>query len=70
MSVMTLNSFHPETGMFTSSPAGRPDHNIQLAAEIHRIGSAPDYIGQDGLWRTCPAPNGSDYVCLVRGDCQ
>jgi hypothetical protein len=74
MSVMTLNSFHPETGMFTSSPAGRPDHlKLDLAERIHEIGDPPDYLGSevDGetTWRTCQDINNVDYVCLVRGNC-
>lgn len=69
MSVMTLNSFHPETGMFTSSPAGRPEHNLELARDIHNIGGAPDYLGKSGRWRTCEDPSKANYVCLVRGSC-
>lgn len=73
MSVMTLNSFHPETGMFTSAAAGahRPDHNVDLARQIHDIGGAPDFIGssQSSDWRTCEDPNDASRICLVRGDC-
>ncbi|MCR9105117.1 MAG: hypothetical protein NXI15_07500 [Gammaproteobacteria bacterium] len=69
MSVMTLNSFHPETGMFTSSPAGRPEHNLELARDIHRIGGAPDFLGKSGRWRTCEDPSKANYICLVRGKC-
>jgi len=69
MSVMTVNSFNPETGMFISAPAGRPDHNEDLAAEIHRIGDPPDYLGADGRWKVCPDPDSFDGVCLVKGRC-
>jgi len=69
MSVMTLNSFNPETGMFVSAPAGRPEHNEDLAAEIHRIADAPDYLGRDGQWGVCRNPDDLDGVCLVRGKC-
>jgi len=69
MSVMTVNSFNPETGMFISAPAGRPDHNEDLAREIHRIGDPPDYLGSEGKWRVCQDPQSMDGVCLVRGKC-
>lgn len=69
MSVMTLNSFNPETGMFVSAPGGRPDHNEDLAAEIHRIADPPNYLGRDGRWATCQDPDSLDGVCLVRGQC-
>ena len=69
MSVMTVNSFNPETGMFISAPAGRPDHNEDLAEAIHRIGDPPDYIGRDGNWRVCEDPVSFDGVCLVKGRC-
>ncbi len=67
MSVMTLNSFNPDTGMFMSAPGARPDHNIGLASDIHRIGGAPDYIGREGKWRTCTHPEEVDRICLVKG---
>jgi hypothetical protein len=69
MSVTTINSFNPATGMFASTPAGRPDHNENLAAEIHRISSPPDYLGTDGTFSTCQDPNSLDSICLVKGDC-
>jgi len=71
MSVMTLNSFNPSTGMFLSSPAGnhKVEHNENLAREIHRIGGAPDYLGRDGRYRTCEDLSNSDNICLVRGRC-
>jgi len=71
MSVMTLNSFNPEEGHFISAPAGRPEHNEDLAAAIHRIGNAPDYTGvsRDGRWRVCEDPGSLDRVCYVRGEC-
>lgn len=69
MSVMTVNSFNPETGMFVSAPSGRPEHNEDLAAEIHRIADAPDYLGRNGKWAVCKDPDDLDGVCLVRGKC-
>jgi len=69
MSLATLNSFNPETGMFISAPAGRPDHNEDLAREIHRIGDPPDFTGRDGDWEVCEDPGSLDRVCLVRGQC-
>jgi hypothetical protein len=69
MSVTTINSFNPATGMFTSAPAGRPDHNENVAAEIHRISTPPDYLGTDGTFSTCKDPNSLDSICLVKGDC-
>lgn len=69
MSLATINSFNPATGMFASAPAGRPDHNEKLAAEIHRLGLPPDYLGTDGNFSTCQDPDALDGVCLVRGDC-
>jgi len=59
MSVTTIASFNPATGMFVSAPGGRPEHDEGLAAEIHHV-SAPDdvtFIGS-GL--------GTDN-CLVEG---
>ena len=72
MSLMTVNSFNPATGMFISAPAGeRPGHDPQLAAAIHEIGDAPDFQGVDlsGEFRVCEDPASMDNVCLVRGDC-
>lgn len=79
MSVTTLSSFNPDTGMFVSAPGGRPEHNETLAAEIHHI-SAPndgDYFatnitGTDGetIYSTCQDSSDLDDVCLVEGsDC-
>jgi len=78
MSVTTIASFNPVTGMFVSAPGGRPEHDETLAAEIHYV-SAPDDVtfigsglGTDGttLYSTCADPNNIDYVCLVEGpDC-
>ena len=78
MSVATIASFNPETGMFVSAPGGRPEHDEVLAAEIHHV-SAPfdgDYfgtgLGTDGqtIYSTCQDPNNLDGVCLVEGpDC-
>jgi len=78
MSVATIASFDPATGMFVSAPGGRPEHDENLAAEIHYV-SAPDDVtfigsglGTDGqtLYSTCQDPNNVDYVCLVEGpDC-
>jgi len=71
MSLTTLNSFNPATGMFVSAPSGviRPDHNEDLAAELHRIGDAPLFTGTDGEYSVCEDPNSLDSVCLVKGVC-
>jgi hypothetical protein len=69
MSVTTLNSFNPATGMFVSAPAGRKEHNVDLAKEIHRISNPPDYLGTDGRDSTCQDPKSLDGICLVRGRC-
>ena len=69
MSVATVNSFDPTTGMFISAPVERPTRNEDLAAEIHRLGDAPDYLGSDGTYTTCPNPESLDSVCVVKGDC-
>lgn len=69
MSVATLNSFNPTTGMFISAPAGRPEHNENLAAEIHRISSPPDFRGTDGIYSACQDPASLDGVCLIKGEC-
>jgi len=70
MSVTTLNSFNPNTGMFISAPAGRPEHNAQMAAEIHRISNPPNFLGTDGKYSTCQDPTSVDGVCLVKGSCR
>lgn len=71
MSVATLNSFNPSTGHFVSAPAGRPEHNEKLAAEIHRISNPPTYLGSDGTYSTCRDPNSLDGICLIKDkDCQ
>jgi hypothetical protein len=82
MSVTTLSSFNPDTGMFVSAPGGRPEHNEALAAEIHHISTPNDgnYIGTnmgsgigtdaDTVYSTCQDPNDLDGVCLVEAsDC-
>jgi hypothetical protein len=69
MSLTTINSFDPTTGMFASAPGGRPDHNENLAAEIHRIAQPPEYLGTDGDFSTCQDPDTLDGVCLVKGEC-
>tara|TARA_R110002072_G_scaffold84388_24_gene191484 strand:- start:15101 stop:15490 length:390 start_codon:yes stop_codon:yes gene_type:complete len=69
MSLATLNSFNPSTGMFISAPAGRPEHNEGLAKDIHRISSPPNYLGTDGTYSTCKDPNSLDGVCYVKGKC-
>ncbi|CAA0123455.1 Uncharacterised protein [Halioglobus japonicus] len=69
MSVATLNSFDPATQHFVSAPAGRPEHNENLAAEIHRISSPPNYLGTDGTWSSCKEPGSVDGICLVKGNC-
>jgi hypothetical protein len=75
MSVATIASFDPTTGMFISAPAGRPDHNPDLAAEFHRISSAEDdYIGTgygsngNKKYSSCRDPSSFDSRCLVKGD--
>ena len=69
MSLTTINSFNPTTKMFASAPTGRPDHNENLAAEIHRLSKPPDYLGTDGNYSTCKDPDSLDGICLVKGDC-
>ena len=74
MSVTTIASFNPATGMFISAPGGRPEHNEALATEIHAV-SDPlngDYFatgqGTDGqTYTTCQDPDDIDGVCLVEG---
>jgi len=74
MSVMTIASFNPQTGMFVSAPGGRPEHNEALAAEIYRIGgNAPPYLGtgygSDGnVYTACRSRDNKDAVCLVAGE--
>lgn len=70
MSVTTLNSFNPNTGVFISAPAGRPEHNAQMAAEIHRISNPPNFLGTDGKYSTCQDPTSIDGVCIVKGNCK
>ena len=75
MSVATLNSFNPVTGMFASVPGGRPEHDEALASEIHLISEPDDgnYLangvtGSDGqIYSTCQDPTDADGVCLVEG---
>ena len=76
MSVTTLSSFNPDTGMFVSAPGGRPEHNEALAAEIHHVSDpndgnyfATDMIGTDGetIYSTCRDTSDPDDVCLVEG---
>ena len=76
MSVTTLNSFNPDTGMFISAPGGRPEHNETLAAEIHHVSYpndgnyfATNVEGTDGvtIYSTCEDTNDLDGVCLVEG---
>jgi hypothetical protein len=69
MSLTTINSFNPTTLTFASAPPGRPDHNENLAAEIHRLSQPPDYLGTDGNYSTCQDPDSPDGICLVKGDC-
>ena len=68
MSVATLNSFNPSTGMFISAPAGgKPGQNPQLAAEIHRVsGGPPAYLGETTEFDTVRDPNSIDGICLRR----
>jgi hypothetical protein len=69
MSVATLNSFDPTNGVFISSPAGKPEHDTDLAKAIHRISSPPNYLGTDGTYSSCKDPNSLDGICYVKGDC-
>ncbi len=80
MSVATLNSFNPATGLFVSAPSGnlnrsslqqpsKPAHNVELAKEIHRVSSPPDYLGTDGKYSTCKDPRSFDSIVLVNGKC-
>lgn len=70
MSVATINSFDPGNQMFISAPGGRPAHNEDLAAEIHRISdSQTPFLGSKGQYSTCQDPNSLDGVCLVHGSC-
>jgi hypothetical protein len=89
MSLATLNSFDPATGLFVSAPVSKlsqtqnlvnvnqqvstqtdkPGHNVELAKEIHRISSPPDYLGTDGRYSTCKDPKSFDSVVLVKGKC-
>jgi hypothetical protein len=69
MSLATINSFDPATGMFVSAPAGRPTRNEDLAAEIHRIADKPTWKGRDGTYSSCQDPDSIDSVCLIKGDC-
>ena len=74
MSVATLDSFNPSTGMFQSAPGSRPEHNESLAGEIHHV-SAPDdgnyfaegVVGTDGttVYSTCQDPDLLDGICLI-----
>lgn len=66
MSVATLNSFNPSTGMFISAPAGRPEHNVDLAAKIHEVSSPPSYIDQNSTYETIKDPTSLDGICLVK----
>ena len=74
MSVMTIASFNPATGMFVSAPGGRPEHNEALASEIYRIGgNKRSYFGtgygSDGnVYTTCRNRYNKDSVCLITGD--
>ncbi|MCP4212961.1 MAG: hypothetical protein GY764_15995 [Halieaceae bacterium] len=78
MSVATLDSFNPSTGMFQSAPGSRPEHNEALAAEIHHVAGsntngdylAEDVVGSDGstVYSTCQDPALIDGVCLIEDD--
>ena len=78
MSVATLDSFNPSTGMFQSAPGSRPEHNVQRAAEIHYVAGsntngdylAEDVVGSDGstVYSTCQDPTLLDGVCLIEDD--
>jgi hypothetical protein len=77
MSVATLNSFNPATGLFVSAPTGqagravvRPGHNVELAKEIRRISPNPPFTGgTDGTYSTCKDATSFDSVVLVKGKC-
>jgi hypothetical protein len=68
MSVATLNSFNPSTGMFISAPAGgKPGQQPELAAQIHRVsGGSSDFIGESTEYVTISDPSSQDSVCLVK----
>lgn len=67
MSVASLNSFNPSTGMFISAPAGgKPGQNPDLAAKIHEISDPPNYIGESTEFITVKDPNSIDGVCLIK----
>ena len=77
MSVATLDSFNPSTGMFQSAPGSRPEHNESLAAEIHHVSApddgnyfAEDQTGTDGstVYSTCQDPALIDGICLIEDD--
>jgi len=74
MSVMTIASFNPATGMFVSAPGARPEHNEALAREIYRIGgNNRNYFGtgygSDGnVYTTCRSRDNQYSVCLITGD--
>ncbi len=77
MSLATLNSFNPATGLFISAPTGKlgkaqtakPAHNVNLAKEIHRVSAPPTYVGTDGTYSTCKDPTTLDSIILVKGKC-
>ena len=77
MSVATLNSFDPATGMFQSAPGGRLEHNETLATEIHYVSApndgnyiAENVVGTDGstVYSTCQDQASLDGICLVEDD--
>lgn len=69
MSLATLNSFNPTTGLFISTPAQttRAGHNVGLAKEIHRIADPPNFLGTDGTYTTCKDPSSFENIILVKG---
>lgn len=75
MSVTTIASFNPGTGVFISAPGGRPENDEALAAEIHQVagpfeeGYFATAVGTDGVtvYSTCQDPVELDGVCLVEG---
>jgi hypothetical protein len=69
MSLATLNSFNPTTGLFISTPAQttRQGHNVGLAKEIHRIADPPSYLGTDGTYTTCKDPSSFENIILIKG---
>jgi hypothetical protein len=76
MSVATIASFDPATGMFISAPAGkgRTEKEAKLAAEFHKVSSeADDFLGtgygsNGKTFSSCRDPSSFETRCLEKGD--